>query len=222
VAALNGVASGGGYELALACDQIVLCDDGNSSAVSFPETPLLAVLPGTGGLTRLVDKRKVRRDLADVFSTLAEGVRGKRAEGVGPRRQVDPEEQVRRDGAARAQGEARGREPDQRRGRHHAAALEVALRRRGRRCTADYSLRSCSDRSQGSASRGDLVLGARGRAPTTSEELRAQGATHWHLRAFRELDDVLLELRFNHPEIGLVLLRPRVTPRRCARTTRPS
>src|SRR3954465_15523927 len=82
LAALNGVASGGGYELALACQEILLADDGNS-AVSFPETPLLAVLPGTGGLTRLVDKRKVRRDLADVFSTLAEGVRGKRAEDWG-------------------------------------------------------------------------------------------------------------------------------------------
>src|SRR3984885_3885480 len=82
LAALNGVASGGGYELALACQEILLADDGNS-AVSFPETPLLAVLPGTGGLTRLVDKRKVRRDLADVFCTLAEGVRGKRAEDWG-------------------------------------------------------------------------------------------------------------------------------------------
>src|SRR5271170_4302422 len=78
LAALNGVASGGGYELALACQEILLADDGNS-AVSFPETPLLAVLPGTGGLTRLVDKRKVRKDLADVFCTLAEGVRGERA-----------------------------------------------------------------------------------------------------------------------------------------------
>src|SRR5512143_2597647 len=78
LAALNGTASGGGYELAVACDEIVLADDG-SSAVSLPEVPLLAVLPGTGGLTRLVDKRKVRRDLADVFSTIAEGVRGKRA-----------------------------------------------------------------------------------------------------------------------------------------------
>src|SRR4029077_3627631 len=82
LAALNGVASGGGYELALACQEILLADDGNS-AVSFPETPLLAVLPGTGGLTRLVDKRKVRRDLADVFCTLAEGVRGKRAQDWG-------------------------------------------------------------------------------------------------------------------------------------------
>src|SRR6186713_127646 len=78
LAALNGNCAGGGYELALACDEIILVDDGNS-AVSLPETPLLGVLPGTGGLTRVVDKRKVRRDLADVFSTVAEGVKGKRA-----------------------------------------------------------------------------------------------------------------------------------------------
>src|SRR5262249_38128173 len=76
--AVNGTASGGGYELAIACDEIVLQEDG-SSAVSYPEAPLLGVLPGTGGLTRLTDKRKIRRDLADVFSTVAEGVRGKRA-----------------------------------------------------------------------------------------------------------------------------------------------
>src|SRR3569832_1557764 len=78
LAALNGICAGGGYELALACDEIVLVDDGNS-AVSLPETPLLGVLPGTGGLTRVVDKRKVRRDLADVFGTVAEGVKGRRA-----------------------------------------------------------------------------------------------------------------------------------------------
>src|SRR5215210_238128 len=78
VAALNGTASGGGYELAIACDEIFLVEDGNS-AVSLPEVPLLGVLPGTGGLTRLVDKRKVRRDRADVFSTLAEGLKTKRA-----------------------------------------------------------------------------------------------------------------------------------------------
>src|SRR5678809_1369613 len=82
LAALNGVCAGGGYELALACDEIVLVGDGNS-AVSLPEAPLLAVLPGTGGLTRLVDKRKVRRDLADMFCTVAEGVKGKRAAEAG-------------------------------------------------------------------------------------------------------------------------------------------
>src|ERR671917_2878399 len=82
VAALNGTASGGGYELAIACDEIYLVDDGNS-AVSLPEVPLLGVLPGTGGLTRLVDKRKVRRDRADVFSTLAEGLKAKRARDWG-------------------------------------------------------------------------------------------------------------------------------------------
>src|SRR3954451_14837893 len=78
LAALNGICAGGGYELALACDEILLVDDGNS-AVSLPETPLLGVLPGTGGLTRVVDKRKVRRDLADFFSTVAEGIKGRRA-----------------------------------------------------------------------------------------------------------------------------------------------
>ena len=78
LAALNGICAGGGYELALACDEIFLVDDGNS-AVSLPETPLLGVLPGTGGLTRVVDKRKVRRDLADFFGTVAEGVKGRRA-----------------------------------------------------------------------------------------------------------------------------------------------
>src|SRR5678816_2982462 len=78
LAAVNGICAGGGYELALACDEIFLVDDGSAS-VALPETPLLGVLPGTGGLTRVVDKRKVRRDLADDFSTLTEGVRGKRA-----------------------------------------------------------------------------------------------------------------------------------------------
>ncbi len=99
-AALNGTASGGGYELAMACEHIILQDDGNS-AVSLPEVPLLGVLPGTGGLTRLVDKRKVRRDLADAFSTVAEGVRGKRAVEWRLDRRERPTQQVQRRGRER-------------------------------------------------------------------------------------------------------------------------
>src|SRR6476659_3558649 len=106
IAAVNGTAAGGGYELALACDEIVLVDD-NSSAVSLPEVPLLGVLPGTGGLTRVVDKRGVRRDLADVFSTTSEGIRGERAvkwrlvDGIAKAREF-PEEIARRAAAAAA------------------------------------------------------------------------------------------------------------------------
>src|SRR5499427_2842821 len=114
LAALNGICAGGGYDLALACDEIVLVDDGNS-AVSLPEAPLLGVLPGTGGLTRVVDKRKVRRDHADVFSTLAEGVKGKRAvewhlvDAVVPRSKfADTIAQRARDLAARAPAVDRG------------------------------------------------------------------------------------------------------------------
>ena len=102
LAALNGICAGGGYELALACDEILLVDDGSAS-VSLPETPLLGVLPGTGGLTRVVDKRKVRRDVADYFSTLTEGVRGKRAVEWRFVDEVRPTSQFKEAVAARAQ-----------------------------------------------------------------------------------------------------------------------
>src|SRR5438270_4226842 len=115
IAACNGTTAGGGYELAMACEQIYLVDDGNS-AVSLPETALLGVLPGTGGLTRLIDKRKVRRDLADVFATLAEGIKGKRAvdwrlvDGVMPRSRFTEavDERARALGGAEPRGEGPG------------------------------------------------------------------------------------------------------------------
>ena len=115
LAALNGICAGGGYELALACDEIILVDDGNS-AVSLPETPLLGVLPGTGGLTRVVDKRKVRRDLADFFGTIAEGVKGQARGRVAAGRRGLPDQPVQgargaaRTGAGRVVGSA-GRGP---------------------------------------------------------------------------------------------------------------
>ena len=206
LAALNGVASGGGYELALACQEIVLADDG-SSAVSFPETPLLAVLPGTGGLTRLVDKRKVRRDLADVFCTLAEGVRGKRAEEWGLVDKVVPRSRF--DQAVIERARALADATPTREGPGVALpALEVKRWEEGDRVGADYRYVSLA---VGKSSRVAeiTVLAPDAPPPADAAALRKAGAEAWALRAFRELDDALLDLRFNHPEAGLVLLRTR-------------
>jgi benzoyl-CoA-dihydrodiol lyase len=205
VAALNGVASGGGYELALACEQILLQDDG-SSAVSFPETPLLAVLPGTGGLTRLVDKRKVRRDLADVFSTLAEGVRGKRAKDWGLVDDVLPKSKFDAEVTKRAQALA-AKTPDKQGGAGLVlAALEVDRKEDGDAYSAKYRHVELSiDCAARVATL--TVHGPTGAPATTSAALREHGNNHWHLRAFRELDDALLDLRFNHPTIGLLVLK---------------
>jgi benzoyl-CoA-dihydrodiol lyase len=201
VAALNGTASGGGYELAIACDEIYLVDDGNS-AVSLPEVPLLGVLPGTGGLTRLVDKRKVRRDRADVFSTLAEGLKAKRAQEWGlvdghfPTSKFDEgvaarvSELVEADGA---QNVARGIKLN---------PLQVEATADGR----EYKYVSLKLNRAGRYA--DLtVRGPASDLPLTPEELEQLGDSYWALQAYRELDDALLHLRVNELEIGLVCLR---------------
>jgi benzoyl-CoA-dihydrodiol lyase len=199
IAALNGATAGGGYELALACDEILLVDDGSSS-VSLPEVPLLGVLPGTGGLTRVVDKRHVRRDLADVFATRTEGVRGRTAvewglvdDVVPPRRWDDAVAARVADATAQASGhkDARGVpltpldcsvEPD-------------ALRYPHVTCTIDRG-----------AATATITVPGPDDVPASVDELAEQGAAAWLLAVTRELDDLILRLRVNELEVGTWLL----------------
>jgi benzoyl-CoA-dihydrodiol lyase len=203
IAAVNGTASGGGYELALACDHIMLIDD-RSSAVSLPELPLLAVLPGTGGLTRVTDKRHVRRDLADYFATRPEGITGAKAvawrlvdEAVPRARWENSVSERVRDFASRS---ARPTE---------AQGIElIPLDKTRTDDQVSYSsVTARLDRERGVAE--ITVNGPGDRAPADAAGLHDRGAAFWTLVMTRELDDLILDLRTNEPELGTWVLRTR-------------
>ena len=201
VAAVNGACAGGGYELALACDEIVLVDD-RSSAVSLPEVPLLGVLPGTGGLTRVTDKRHVRHDLADIFCTSVEGVRGQRAVDW---RLVDRIAKPAQFAAAVDDAAERLAQ-----GSHRPTnAQGVVLPRVEREDSAD-GLRYAHvavdiDRTRRTAT--ITVKGPTGAQPTDIAGIEAAGATWWPLALARQLDDAILNLRTNELDIGTWLLK---------------
>lgn len=206
IAAINGTAAGGGYELALATEYLILTDDG-ASTVSLPEVPLLAVLPGTGGLTRVTDKRKVRKDLADVFSTLEEGIKGKRAvdwrlvDEIVPNTKFD--EVIAERAATIAQGSDRP-----------ADAKGVKLTPLNREISDDlvrYDFVTVEiDRTARVATL--TVKGPDSAAPGTLDEALDQGASFWSLQAVRELDDAILHLRFNELEIAIITIKTQGSP----------
>jgi benzoyl-CoA-dihydrodiol lyase len=198
--ALNGTASGGGYELALACDEIMLIDD-KSSAVSLPEVPFLGVLPGTGGLTRVTDKRKVRRDLADFFCTVAEGVKGKRAVQYKLIDETVPKSKW--DEAVLTRAKSLASSSD-RPGGDGVKLASVQPTVDGNTFSYEY-VELVLDEKERTATL--TVSAPRDKQPTNGEKMRAKGSDLWHLRAFRELDDAILRLRFNHLDIGLLTLK---------------
>ena len=210
IAALNGTAAGGGYELALACDEIVLIDDG-SSAVALPEVPLLGVLPGTGGLTRLVDKRGVRRDRADVFATTAEGVRGDKAVAW----RLADETVKSRDFAAAVQRRARAAADRSGRAGQAGQAGQAGIRLTPLNRVTDGDvtrydhLRIEADRGAGTAT---IVIAGPDGPPASLDALHADGAAAWPLAVVRELDDAILTLRANESSLGTWLLKSEGDP----------
>jgi benzoyl-CoA-dihydrodiol lyase len=203
LAALNGTASGGGYELALACEHIVLVDD-HSSTVSLPELPLLAVLPGTGGLTRVLDKRHVRRDLADYFATRSEGIGGDKAVRWRLVDEVLPLPRWAEGIVARAASLAeRSRRPPEVQG------IRLTPLRKER---SDASIRYTSVSAALDHARGVVEVTIEGPAtdvPADIAAIREEGAAFWPLAVTRELDDLILDLRANEPELGTWVFRTR-------------
>ena len=199
--AVNGTAAGGGYELALATDWIMLVDD-RRSAVSLPEAPLLAVLPGTGGITRVTDKRKVRRDLADMFCATEEGQRGKKA--VDWRLIDETVVKSKWDEAVKARAKelaARSDRPSD------ANGIKLSpLKREIAEAAIVYStVRVEIERERGVAT--ITVRGPGTPPPATVDDAQAQGDQFWPLLLAREFEDAILQLRFNEPTIGLILFR---------------
>ncbi|GAA6160013.1 2,3-epoxybenzoyl-CoA dihydrolase [Ruegeria sp. HU-ET01832] len=206
IAAVKGACAGGGYELALACNHIMLTDDSTSS-VALPEVPLLAVLPGTGGLTRVTDKRKVRRDLADVFCSTEEGVKGKRAldwrlvDEVVPNSKFDAtvQERAREFAAAMPKPDATG------------VALGPLDKTVGEDGSVTYSLIEVAvDRDARKAT--VTISGPDADAPQDMAAFTAQGDQAYLLRLARELDDAILHLRLNEMELGLLVFRTQGDP----------
>jgi benzoyl-CoA-dihydrodiol lyase len=208
LAALNGTASGGGYELALACEHIMLIDD-RSSAVALPELPLLGVLPGTGGLTRVVDKRHVRRDLADYFATKAEGLGGQKAVQWKLVDEAVPRSAWDQTVAARA-GElaARSNRPAGAQG----IALTPLAKQRGDDRIAYPHMTAELDRAAGTVT--ITITGPDQDAPADVTAMHEQGAAFWTLAVTRELDDLILDLRTNEFELGTWVLKTAGDPER--------
>jgi benzoyl-CoA-dihydrodiol lyase len=204
--AINGPCAGGGYELALACDEIYLSDDG-SSAVSLPEVPLLAVLPGTGGLTRLVDKRKVRRDLADMFCTLAEGIRGQRAVQYNLVDKVAPRSKFKDVVENRAKELVASSPRDTKWQGLALAPLGAKYRDDG----ADYEYVTLTVDSAARVAK-LTVRAPKTDTPDNASAIRELGNELWALKCFRELDDALLNLRFNYETIGLIVFETEGDP----------